>query len=50
MIQKPLLSGNVSSVVKKNNWEILAMETDVGHIHVLLEYDTRILEKENIPV
>ena len=46
--RKPLLSGNVSSGVKtifytvaeKNNCKILAMETDVDHIHVLLEYDT----------
>lgn len=47
-IQKPLLHGNVSSSVKtifidiaeKNGWKILAMETDVDHIHALLEYDT----------
>ena len=46
--RKPLLSGNISSGVKtifsdiaeKNGWTILAMETDVDHIHVLLEYDT----------
>ena len=47
-IQKPLLHGNVSSSVKtifidisgRNDWKILAMETDVDHIHALLEYDT----------
>ena len=46
--RKPLLSGNVSSGIKtifytvaeKNGCKILAMETDVDHIHVLLEYDT----------
>ena len=46
--RKPLLTGNVSSSVKtifiditeKKGWTILAMETDVDHIHVLLEYDT----------
>lgn len=46
--RKPLLPGNVSSCVKtifytvaeKNDWKILAMETDVDHIHILLEYDT----------
>lgn len=46
--RKPLLTGNVSSTVKaifsdiaeKKGWKILAMETDVDHIHVLLEYDT----------
>ena len=47
-IQKPLLHGNVSSSVKtifidipgRNDWKILAMETDVDHIHALLDYDT----------
>ena len=46
--RKPLLQGNLDLVTKeafkniaeKHDWNILAMETDVNHIHVLLEYDT----------
>ena len=46
--RKPLLHGALSSttkdifknIVKIHAWNILAMETDVDHIHVLLEYDT----------
>lgn len=46
--RKPLLQRNLDSVTKeifkniakKHDWNILAMETDIDHIHVLLEYDT----------
>ena len=46
--RKPLLRGNIGDVVKqafidianKHGWNILAMKTDVDHIHLLLEYDT----------
>ena len=27
-------------LAKQNNWDIIAMETDKDHIHLLLEYDT----------
>ena len=46
--RKPLLQGNldlvakeaVKNIAKKHDWNILAMETDIDHIHILLEYDT----------
>ena len=28
------------NIAKNHGWNILAMETDVDHIHILLEYDT----------
>ncbi len=30
----------VKNIAKKHDWNILAMETDIDHIHILLEYDT----------
>ena len=30
----------IMSICRSNSWEILAMETDKDHIHILLEYDT----------
>ena len=30
----------IAYLAKQNNWNIIAMETDKDHIHILLEYDT----------
>jgi len=46
--RKKLLENGMDDFVKRactylaeqNNWDILAMETDKDHIHILLEYDT----------
>jgi putative transposase len=46
--RKPLLQGPISDDVKQivydvrnaNNWDIVAMETDKDHIHLLICYDT----------
>ena len=45
--RKKLLSGKVDettkeaiqSIAKKNNWDIVAMETGKDHVHILLSYD-----------
>lgn len=45
--RRPLLSGMMETCVKdkitklcaKHNWEIVAMETDWDHVHILLSYD-----------
>lgn len=29
----------IQSIAKKNNWDIVAMETDKDHVHILLSYD-----------
>ena len=29
----------ISYIAEQNNWNIIAMETDKDHIHILLEYD-----------
>lgn len=46
--RKDLLQNGVDDFIKRaidylaeqNNWNIIAMETDKDHIHILLEYDT----------
>ena len=46
--RKKLLTGGLDLFLKKacayiakqRSWEIVAMETDKDHIHILLEYDT----------
>ncbi len=46
--RKALLQSGIDDFVKcaiyylaeQNNWNIIAMETDKDHIHILLEYDT----------
>ena len=46
--RKALLTNGIEEFVKKacyyiaeqNSWNIMAMETDRDHIHILLEYDT----------
>lgn len=46
--RKPLLQYGIDCFVKEaityiaehRNWNIIAMETDIDHIHILLEYDT----------
>ena len=46
--RKQLLVGRVEGTLKQDcirlanihNWNIVAMETDADHIHILLEYDT----------
>lgn len=45
--RKQLLNGSIADDVKKifdisnsNGWNIIAMETDKDHIHILIAYDT----------
>ena len=46
--RKQLLCGNLGnylkqlclSVAERNKWNIIAMESDKDHIHILMEYDT----------
>ena len=46
--RKQLLRGNIDDAVKQkiqsiadaHRYEIVAMETDKGHVHILLGYDT----------
>jgi len=46
--RKPLLVSDIDDFLKRscsylaeqNSWNVIAMETDKDHIHILLEYDT----------